>query len=165
MLLCATSTITPTQNTLERMSEVGHQFQLTGSRFFGTDTSFSDWDFFTQDCPGVRLWLKTNGFTMYDGGSGYAGDGQCVNVYVFNDGRDPEDMSHQIHVQVVKDFDLKQTVQKLLLSLYGPELFPTDKQLVKSIWKHAFMFHMLGFNTGYQIGVANGCELTRLAHS
>jgi hypothetical protein len=40
----------------------GFDFYLTGSRYFGTESSDSDWDFFTTDSEVLRDWLRVCGF-------------------------------------------------------------------------------------------------------
>lgn len=163
MLLCNTTPVTSFMEKLILMKDVGHVFQLTGSRFFGTETSNSDWDFFTQDSKGVRLWLSTNGFELYPNTSSYAGDGFCVDVFVYKDEDCDTNPSHQIHVQIVKDFALKQEIQNKLASMY--DNFPTDKIIARSIWTQAFDFYSMGYNDGYQIGVRNGHDLATLVNS
>ena len=171
MLLCKNNPLNLAMKTLVLMEDVGHTFQLSGSRFFGTDTPKSDWDFFTQDTQGVRLWLRINGFALYPNTSSYAGDGFCVDVFVFNGGGMDDDLSQQIHVQVVKDFVLKQNIQDKLASMYSYHengklvYFPTDKRLAKSIWTQAFEFYSMGRNDGYQVGVNVGHDLATLVMS
>lgn len=171
MLLCKNTPLTFSIKKLFLMEDVGHEFQLSGSRFFGTDTPKSDWDFFTQDSKGVRLWLRTNDFTLYPNTSSYAGDGFCVDVFVFNGDGIDDDLSQQIHVQVVKDFALKQNIQNKLVSMYDyndnskEDHFPTDKFVAKTVWKQAFEFYSMGRADGYQVGFGFGHKLATETHS
>lgn len=163
MLLCSISPVTPVTEKLALMQQVGHKFQLTGSRFFGTSTEKSDWDFFTQDSPGVRLWLTTNGFVDSTGGTGYVDDGLCVDVFTFVGEHERFNPSQYIQVQLVKDFSLKQKIQEQLSRMYPT--FTRDKNLARAIWKGAYEFYSMGHNDGYQSGVKNGHELTTLVLS
>lgn len=59
--------------TLERAA---FPFHLNGSRFFGTNTDYSDWDFFCGDHEDIEEWLKLNKFkavpvSLKEDGDGY----------------------------------------------------------------------------------------------
>lgn len=153
MLLGTFFAISPTEKLLEKMDESSHQFNLTGSRFFKTDTERSDWDFFIKDSEEIRHWLTTNGFTRYTNASSYADDGQCLCVFVFGDNAEPGDFSKQIHVQLVVDENVKKQVQIKLLELYPfyeksrKGSFTTDKEIARMIWKNAFAFFQIGLES------------------
>ena len=162
MLLDSTFSISSTDSKLELMKNSSYPFQLTGSRFFGTDTAKSDWDFFVQDTPEVKEWLMSLGFFRHGNQSPYAGDGLCTGVMVFNGYNpsretDPADDSAQIHVQLVNDFSLKQKIQIKLKGMcsYGVndeyDHFPTDKFLARVLWKQAFAFYSMGLNDGFKL--------------
>ena len=52
------------ETTLIELALMNERFYLTGSRFFGTATVHSDYDFFTQDSDMVRYRLRTLGFAV-----------------------------------------------------------------------------------------------------
>lgn len=147
MLLNMTNTL---PDVVAKMQEAEFQFHLTGSRYWGNHTEKSDWDFFVQDCPSVREYLTTLGFTRYSKHSDYAADGQCVDVWVhgptlLNEGLDrygrfgkptPDDLRNQVHVQCVLDFKAKQAVQEELFRMF-PKGF-RDKSEARRIWMTAF---------------------------
>lgn len=79
-------------------------FCLTGSRFFGTSTSSSDYDFFTD--AACAPFLVSLGFTRE--GSAYGLDPNIEAVYRHPTGVD---------VQIVPDAAHKQAAQRLLLAM------------------------------------------------
>lgn len=80
---------------------IGINFHLTGSRFFGTATETSDWDFFAQYCPGNKQFLKSNGFVELTDSSQQYNDQETKCVMRFTNG------SLQIDVQLVNDVTKK----------------------------------------------------------
>ena len=54
--------MSPTQRMLNEMDASCIDFNLTGSRFFGTPTPTSDYDFFAENTPKVREWLESKNF-------------------------------------------------------------------------------------------------------
>ena len=88
-----------------KMEGSNFNFYLTGSRFFGGFTPTSDWDYFVKDSPEVRSFLFNIGFyeKESDDMTGYD-DSTIVSVFEQND----------IHIQLVKDAELKARAQKLL---------------------------------------------------
>jgi hypothetical protein len=115
-----------------------YEFYLTGSRYWGTFTEKSDWDFFVQDSKSVREYLTKRGFTNYSRYSEYAADGQCIDVFVYRPFNEPssDDLSNQVHVQIVLDAKFKQAVQEELFRLF-PRGF-RDKDEASKIWLTAF---------------------------
>lgn len=114
-------------------------FYLTGSRFWGNYNYQSDWDFFTQDSPEVRTWLKKFNFVEYSNDTHYSSDDQCLSVYNFKGSSEPFD---HIHIQVVADVEIKKIIQAILIELF-PLGFKT-KNDAKAIWKAAFACHRVG---------------------
>lgn len=94
-------------------------FFLTGSRYFGTATQTSDWDFFADYSVDLCQWLENSGFRKksecdYD-------DTTIVKVYSYMG----------IDVQLVKNKDLKNLAQRVLKK---NNLFGKDKQLNRLLW-------------------------------
>lgn len=84
-----------------------YTFYLTGSRFFGTDTEESDFDFFVEgDERGWYLdgFLQSLKFTKVDT-SPYKTDVSCVAIYQHSSG---------IHIQVVDNVERRKTVRDLI---------------------------------------------------
>ena len=79
----------------------GIDFHLTGSRFFGTATETSDWDFFTQHCEVTKRWLSKNGFFTLTHSANSYNDQETKCVMRFTSG------SFQIDVQLVNDVKKK----------------------------------------------------------
>jgi len=85
-------------------------FYLTGSRFFKTNHSTSDWDFFITDSPEVRSLLVFNGFrnicpiTSASLMKCYPEDPNICDVYG----------AGMVQIQLVKDADQKQRAQEFL---------------------------------------------------
>lgn len=84
----------------DTMRDSEFEFFLTGSRYFGTDNSGSDYDFFVQDCPEIHNWLIKNSFRAILNAR-YGRDSLTVVVYRYRD----------IDVQVVKNAGLKNVAQ------------------------------------------------------
>lgn len=104
----------------------GDKVYLTGSRYFGTDTPESDWDFFVQDTPANRLALMQYGFSII-ANSHYL---DCNTCFVYG--------KNKIHVQLVHDVALKRKAQ-LLLSRTPIEVSKKkDRSVVRMTWERAF---------------------------
>ena len=82
-------------------------FHLTGSRFFGTQTENSDFDFFVEYSTQVEEYLKENNFFGYN--SGYE-DTETMMVYNYQVG------DTRIDVQLVKNASTKAMIQEVLKS-------------------------------------------------
>ena len=96
------------------------KFFLTGSRYFGTYTNNSDWDFFVEFSYEVKIWLEKEGFekktnTDYD-------DKTVIEAY----------SAGGVDIQLVTDVELKNTAQELLKK---NNLFGRDKNINKLLWK------------------------------
>lgn len=99
------------------------QFFLTGSRFFGTATEDSDWDYFTEDTPEARKVLEMEGYAEV-----YVRivPGNLRSVYFHSVSRK--------HVQLVSNVALKTRIQNAMLrNGLGPAL--KHKGLARAIWK------------------------------
>lgn len=79
------------------------EFFLTGSRYFGTSTPGSDWDFFVEDTPDVIAFLEGIGFELQTDKE-YSHDRVTVNTYRLQN----------VEVQLVSDVGLKKRAQFLL---------------------------------------------------
>ena len=85
-----------------KMEGSSFKFVLTGSRYFKTVHSNSDWDYFAQDSEEVKTFLKDVGFKK-DPEAKYYQDDLTVAVY--------QHSGANIHVQLVTDVELKEFVQ------------------------------------------------------
>lgn len=99
-------------------------FYLTGSRFFNTNNKNSDYDFFVEDTPGVRQFLKSLGFEKLNN-STYL-DNNTIIVYRY--------MSRKNHIdiQIVVDAVKKQSVQNIMK--YNDFILTGDKTYAKTVW-------------------------------
>lgn len=102
---------------LSILRESSFEFHLTGSRFFGTATQGSDWDFFVQDSPEVQKWLISRNANqvkhpLYE---------TPTSVWILNG----------IHIQLVEDVQAKIKAQNLILRW---DLYKFDKPTMKKIW-------------------------------
>lgn len=90
------------------MTNTSHVFYLTGSRFFGTAKSESDWDFFAPYTQGICNALKKLGFfELTHSSSSYNDqDTRAVFRYVSCD--------ISIDVQLVNDAPRKQRIQEII---------------------------------------------------
>jgi len=110
------------------------KFYLTGSRFFSTHDENSDWDFFTLDSLDARNFLKNIGFVKTSD-STYETDPLIDTIYMHTEAN--------IHVQIVKDVELKNAVQERLryVADLDPDLVPLkNKREMSKIWKLLIKF-------------------------
>lgn len=90
-----------------------HEYYLTGSRFFGTYTPVSDWDFFTKDTPDTRSYLESCGFERLEH-SRYSDDPTITVVYRYTPSIESLSVSVWIDVQLVENPDRKRKAQELI---------------------------------------------------
>ena len=106
-----------------RMSKF--DFFLTGSRFFKrTAQEDTDWDFYTQDCAEVQLYLKQNGYVV----SHKYEDSFTVAVMT------RETRGLKIDIQLVGDVGLKTKAQEML----RPFINRVPKEHHKVLWDMSF---------------------------
>lgn len=130
--------ITSLQIVLANLQTSTFTFHLTGSRYFGTNSEYSDYDFFVQDdhlseydVSGVRYSLVDKGFNLdFSHDCDYNEDISIVYVYKHPYG---------IHIQIVKDFEIKKKAQSSLF-VNGASIHLRDKSLAKVLWKTALMY-------------------------
>lgn len=111
---------------LKELAQSDRTFWLTGSRFFGTHRSNSDYDFFTQDSVDIERYLSEELGFRQEWGESYS-DPIAKSCWV----------KDNIHVQVVKDADLKLEVQTWLKK--HPQLLSFSKELNRAVWITAIM--------------------------
>lgn len=138
MLLNGTEKLDATINTLwitlslaERLillEKSTFEFHLTGSRYFGTTHSSSDWDFFVQDDPAVRDFLLQNGFLPESTGL-YHADLNNAEVWYSLPGPG-------VHIQIVKRADVKILLQNLVRKHFPPTIWAKfSKVQQKAMWR------------------------------
>jgi len=102
-------------------------FYLTGSRFFNNHRENSDYDFFVEDTPGVRQFLKSLGFSKLNN-SAYLDDNTVV-VYRYM----PKSGYYiTIDIQIVVDAVKKQSIQNIMK--YNDFILTGDKTYAKTVW-------------------------------
>lgn len=112
-------------------------FHLTGSRYFGTSTPESDFDFFIEWTEGLEPWLISHGFKLDS--QTYSGDPSFVKVY----------KSENVDIQIVDNAKIKEQIQRRLFPLFK-ELTP-NKELAKKLWHlcyHLYNDGMFGQSMG-----------------
>lgn len=110
-------------STLAMLATSPFQFHLTGSRYFGTATPNSDWDFFVLDENPLVRFLNESGFT-YVSGHTYS-DSNTAAVW----------KKDNVHVQVVESVRLKLQAQAIIKSF---NLLKRDKAFNRLIWNAVF---------------------------
>lgn len=80
-----------------------HSFWLTGSRYFGGATDYSDYDFFAKNCAELRAWLVGTRFTKL--GTAYHPEVNHNVAEVWGN------LDWGVHVQLVEDPELKHKIQ------------------------------------------------------
>jgi hypothetical protein len=99
-------------NELNKLNETEFNFILTGSRAWGNQRRYSDWDYYTNYDLDVELYLQKAGYHQIGSYSGNIGDGSDFNlqcVYRKNLGES------QIDIQLIKNVELKELTQDILL--------------------------------------------------
>lgn len=117
---------------LDKIRESSHQFYLTGSRFFGTATEGSDWDFFVKHSEEVALDLHKWGFQLVQGprNDNYK-DKNTVVVFWHP--------LHRVHVQLVHDDVKKEKIQLAMrVHLKDVIFLVSSKDRAQQIWNFAF---------------------------
>lgn len=117
--------------------ESSHVFYLTGSRYFGTQTETSDFDYFVKDGIDVRKELTNNGFVIES--TSYVGDPNIVLVY----------RRDNIHVQCVADPIAKNWIQWCMPQFVRQNSL--SKELTRTLWPIATKLYYGGMD-----GIANG---------
>lgn len=106
-------------------------FHLTGSQFFGNSRIDSDWDFFTQECPEVRVFLEGAGFDLV-----------TENIHLYPDDPNIAEVWGKglVHIQLVRDVSLKLAAQKILYELpfSGFQKFRASKHEAREWWRWAY---------------------------
>lgn len=122
------------ESQLDKLHATTYEFYLTGSRFFGTSTPNSDWDFFAQDHPAIQGYLENEGFNTISAkhAEKYMGISiqGCSQIYrkTFANG--------SIDVQLQLDVNRKLKAQNILKEFQ--EFFDlTNKNKRKAIWERA----------------------------
>ena len=121
-------------NTLALLAMSNYTFYQTGSRYFGTETAESDWDFFTAQydeggfSTHVEEFLQKHGFKRC--GKEQAekyNDNITCGVYE----------KDNVHVQLVMNINRKIAMQKILKDT-GVLNTRVDKAVAKQLWKVAY---------------------------
>jgi hypothetical protein len=120
------------------------RFHPTGSRYFGTATPFSDWDFFTQESHEARDFLVKQGFWLLQKDAdntsyGYLGiTNNPLNIGEVWENNYFSNPSVKVHVQLVSDYELKKVVHVQLIKRYGiywgEIIRDWDKQTRRDFW-------------------------------
>lgn len=117
------------------------EFYLTGSRFFGTATEDSDWDFFVIES---FLWTHEEmfvnlGFRPIQGMGRYPGQDYLQDLHTIW-----EHPTEHIHIQFVYNPQKKDKIQNGLKRLEVFRNAPKDPFTIRSIWQAAY--------SGYKVG-------------
>ena len=106
-------------------------FHKTGSHFFGTAHSLSDFDYYVQDSDEVRSWLLSIGFKFLNTRDPDAQDSLAYNDHNLTTVLRHSD-NYQVDVQCVKSAELKTKVQAVLLA--NNTLRGLTKPQAKRVW-------------------------------
>ena len=123
-----------TYSLLEKLNKSLTPFTLTGSRYFGTATPSSDWDFYTEASPATVRELEALGYKLSVSGT-YDEDCNTISVYRTGNGL--------IHVQLVRDAGIKTKVQSYLKMLGVFKKGARNKITEHNIWAATYAF--IGF--------------------
>jgi len=135
----------PTPPVIGKMEKSKFTFFLTGDRFWENPKSDSDWEFFTQDCPEVHLWLTENKFILSDPLNSYIKDEQCSGIFTF---KLEKPFTTLVKVQLVNSAQVKNLIQKEIKLLYPDGV--DDKYFTANDWKNAYAVYNIGFEVGYK---------------
>ena len=136
-LFDSTSTYRSTIEVLKRLESSPFDFYLTGSRFFGLNDAYSDYDYFVKGSVDLYNFLIGEKFyrlpfDLYD-------DPFVEDVYEFGPGA-----NHRIHIQIGQTVEAKIRAQNRLLKLinkkphFAPLLRGHGPQ-ARALWTLAYM--------------------------
>jgi hypothetical protein len=134
----------PVLSALQVIEASKFEFHLTGSRYFLSHTTDSDYDFFVEYVDGLLEWLGQNQFQLDS--SSYPEDLQMVKVY----------RRDNVHVQVVNCAKIRVRVQHRLYHVFR-ELKPTKEQ-AKMLWSLALRLYVDGMD-GRGMGLSLAAKL------
>jgi len=117
---------------LNMLQSAPFDFHLTGSRFFGTNTEKSDYDFFCEDNVAVRAFLRKNGFICDNEGYPYF-DSNTIMVY--------KHVKAQIDVAIVRNSKAKLAVQGALLRNNLGVLL-RNKPMATMLWNFSYEMYL-----------------------
>lgn len=118
-----------TAKILMYLDSCAFKFYLTGSRFFGNTTQFSDYDFCVEYSSEVETFLKSYSFKKDDNSYYCSAIQQTVAVY----------KNGEVHVQLIENVERKLKAQEFLLKtkkLNG--VSKRSKTKISSVWNDAF---------------------------
>lgn len=118
------------------------EFYLTGSRFFGTQTEDSDWDFFVGYSKEVVAFLIENNFRIVND-SEYE-DSNTVAVYRYMDKFNRPSMC--VDVQVVLNPAMKEDIQNKIKPVIRNSAIK-DKEAMRLMW-----------NVAYRLSKSQSCD-------
>lgn len=119
------------------------EFHLTGSRYFGTERSDSDWDFFVESQPGLIDWLVTHGFCKDSVSYNLSASQNITEVWKHE--------SEKVHIQICRDLWTRYSVQDALRDFgYGDLISRTTKDQRRLLWDLAFDL----FEAGRQVAAS-----------
>jgi len=147
-----THTVSPKtdqERILDLLAESEYVFHLTGSRFFKTHTSLSDWDFFVQDdfrkggliVGTIRQFLYKNQFALMPK-SDYLSTAQGINdVY--------QHLAANVQIQVIVDAGKKEKIQASILK--NDNLMQIikmrNKDRIKGMWETLYSLPSIDENS------------------
>lgn len=117
---------------LDYVRNSANVFHLTGSRFFGTETENSDWDFFIQMDEKISSELEQKGFRLET--ESYKEDPNIVQVW----------KKENVHIQLVNNVKAKEWVQWCLSNYF--RLYKPNKDQAKLLWRTAMKLYLDGYN-------------------
>lgn len=121
--------------TLSYLQASTFSFHATGSRYFGTYKSGSDYDFFALDSGEIRHFLICNGFRRLGGywcqGNVAYQDTNTVHVY----------RNGNIDIQLVKDVEMKVWAQDMLKKTHFYSYMPKRSQRTMDTWNLLFRIY------------------------
>lgn len=140
----------------EILGKLDHLFFLTGSRFFGTHTENSDFDFFAHYNIGLIVSLESFGFSRvtdpHSLSMSYINAEQgIVTVFVLDN----------CHIQLVKDVEQKKEIQKILKgNLHLIKDLLTNKKQAKMLWSFTYnVYNSRQYAIWYKLKFEMKCSL------
>lgn len=118
-------------NALTLIQTLPFEFYLTGSRYLGTETPESDWDFFVEDSQELRSTLVKHFFVVDE--TSYPEDPTFVIVY----------KKDNVHVQVLQNAKVKAWVQYKMAGLMRTT---TSKDYRAGLWRVGMALYYSGMD-------------------
>lgn len=136
------------RNHIESTSDLSwakNKFYLTGSRFFGSHSPHSDWDFFTSDSPALRAELTQRSFTPIPLSDPSYRDKYLTDVFrkTTSEGLTIDIQLYPDHEVVQAKLQAQRTIQ--ILGASGIKRETNSRERISGVWSELIKSYLIRF--------------------